>query len=83
MPLQEATVWDYRNTDEPRCPHCDHFHDVEKNEWWELFDDNGEREFTCPNCAKKFLVEVHCKYAFSTDDQSELEESTGEGESGE
>jgi hypothetical protein len=78
MPLLEGTRWDYIHNEHPRCPHCDHWCNVIENEWWELFDDNGDRNVTCPSCEKEFIVEVHCKYTFSTDDQSELEESSAE-----
>jgi hypothetical protein len=83
MPLQTGRTSDYWHNEEPICPHCDHVCGVTENEWWDLFDENGDREFTCPSCAKPFMIEVHCKYTFSTDDQSELEECSASGESAE
>jgi hypothetical protein len=76
MPLLHGTRWDYMHNESPRCPHCDHWCDITKQEWWQLFDDNGDREVACPSCGKDFTVEVHCKYTFSTDDQPEPEESS-------
>lgn len=73
MPLTRSNRLDYWRNDEPVCPHCDHVCVVSENEWWKLYEDNGDHEVECPSCGKEFTVEVHCSYKFSTEDQSEHE----------
>lgn len=76
MPLLPGTRWDYVHNEDPKCPHCDHWCDISKNEWWHLFDnDCNDHDVTCPSCEKEFTVHVHCKFTFSTDDQPEPEDS--------
>lgn len=52
----------------PRCPHCGEGCDVDRNEWWKLYEE-GEHEVTCPHCDEDFSVSTRVSYSFSTDNQ--------------
>lgn len=72
MPLGKRNTSDYWREPMPKCPHCDHVCDINKLEWWGLYDSQeGEHEVECPMCDKGFVVKVTCEFSFSTDDQPE------------
>jgi len=56
---------------QPKCPHCGEDFDIDRNEAWKLYDDDGTHEVTCPSCEMDFQVESHATWTFSTEDQDD------------
>jgi hypothetical protein len=54
----------------PVCPHCGSAQNVQRNEWWSLYEE-GEHEVTCTNCDNDFNVSTRVSYSFNTDEQPE------------
>lgn len=74
MPLREkySDNSDYRQTDNPVCPHCDYVCQVNDCEWWDLYDTSeSDHSHECPSCGKEFSIQVNVTYTFSTDEQDE------------
>lgn len=49
----------------PVCPHCDYQH----IEWFDLcgeLNDQEQKECTCEDCGKKFIVKMKYAYEFDT-----------------
>lgn len=80
MPLRNNNSTTYWRNEMPLCPHCDHVCDINRLEWYGLYDtQEGEHEVECPECEKGFVVSVTCAFSFSTCDQPEPEpDSAGE-----
>lgn len=57
--------------DNPTCPHCGCEVLVLENELWELYNDQGDHDITCPHCDEEFHVTVHTVHRYSTDEQEE------------
>lgn len=55
----------------PKCPHCGDDFDIERNEAWFLYDENGPHEVDCPRCNEAFSVSSLANWSFSTDEQDE------------
>jgi len=62
----------------PICPHCGEEFDIDRNEAWRLYDDNDRHDVTCPSCDEGFQVESHCSWTFSTENQEDEDNDTGE-----
>lgn len=69
--LKAGHSLDFSVNDRPRCPHCGEYHEIDRNEWYELYDDNDSHEVDCPSCNLPFRVVSHARYSFSTDEQDE------------
>lgn len=64
---------------QPKCPHCGAIFDIDQNEAWHLYSDDGvDEEVECDSCGHEFEVKVHCQYSFSTDEQSAMDEEEDE-----
>lgn len=55
-----------------RCPHCGHIHIVMGGDWedYEIFNE-GEHEVFCYGCNKKFQIETHVSYSFTSPPRGE------------
>jgi transposase-like protein len=65
---------DFWGNSNPKCPHCGTEFNIQNNEAWSLYNDNGLHRVDCPTCEREFSVETRCSYTFSTDEQDEVDE---------
>lgn len=62
--IEDGEIIEVDCEEEVFCPYCGLDHDVDfEND--ELYVE-GECEFTCAECEKDFLVDVHVSYSYST-----------------
>lgn len=57
--------------DNPKCPHCGEDYDIQKNEAWQLYDENEDHNIDCNLCGNEFNVVSNARWSFSTDEQEE------------
>lgn len=57
----------------PKCPHCGADLNVHDHELWELYAEGGHA-IECPRCDAEFIVNTHCQYSFSTDEQEAMDD---------
>lgn len=56
----------------PKCPHCGEDFDVQANEAWFLYDEQGgPHDVECADCHLPFSVNSIANWSFSTDEQEE------------
>lgn len=63
---------DFCANKKPKCPHCGEDFDIEDNEAWFLYDEQGgPHEIECDSCGLPFSVSSIASWSFSTDEQEE------------
>ena len=74
--LNAGPSYRFAVNDMPKCPHCGADFDIPANEAWFLYDENNTHEVTCPSCENDFSVSSMARWAFSTDEQDDLDEAS-------
>lgn len=69
--LNSGHSFDFRWEKHPRCPHCGATCDIDRNDWYHLYEE-GEHEVECPLCDLPFAVSTHVEFTFSTDEQGDF-----------
>lgn len=62
---------DFSANQQPKCPHCGSDFDIDRNEAWFLYDENGPHEVECPSCELGFRVDSCAIWHFNTDEQDD------------
>ncbi|MBX5089392.1 hypothetical protein [Rhizobium lentis] len=71
--LKSGDWLDFIGNKNPKCPHCGHDYDIQHNEAWHLYDENGPHDLECWFCEEQFKVSSSASWSFSTDEQEDAE----------
>lgn len=69
--LEDGDWMEFSYNKEPKCPHCGDEFNIQDNEAWSLYDENGPHTVECVTCGNDFQVSSHANWSFSTDEQED------------